>query len=131
MMFTSGKDRRQLVAGIGSDAHERAGAQRQLPGIARQHIEPDGGQRQDQERDHDRGKDEVVDQKRDGDRDRDRQHHADAIFAQRQDRLIGPVGRLELASFAVIHRSIPYTLSMIFSPNRPCGRNSRKTSAIM
>jgi hypothetical protein len=61
-----------------------------------------------------------------------RQHHADDRSpAERQDRLIRPVGRLELASFAVIHRSIPYTLSMIFSPNRPCGRNSRKTSAIM
>ncbi len=37
------------------------------------------------------------------------------------------VGGLELSGFAVEHR---YTLSMIFSPNSPCGRTSRNSSAM-
>jgi CRISPR/Cas system CMR subunit Cmr4 (Cas7 group RAMP superfamily) len=58
-MFTSGKRDRQLVAGIGADAHEGAGAERHQAGIAGQDVEPDRRQREHQERDH-HGSDEEV-----------------------------------------------------------------------
>jgi len=48
-----------------------------------------------------------------------------------EDLLVGDVAGLELAGLAVKHclHPILQTRSMIRSPNRPCGRNSRKTSA--
>ena len=51
-MFDAGEERRELVAGVGADPHEGAGAERQQPGIAGEDVEPDRGQREDQERDH-------------------------------------------------------------------------------
>ena len=35
------EDRLELVAGIGADAHEGAGSERQKPGISGQQVEPD------------------------------------------------------------------------------------------
>ena len=45
--------------------------------------------------------------------------------------LVGDVAGLELAGLAVKHclHPILQTRSMMRSPNRPCGRNSRKTRA--
>ena len=52
--LSSGKIADQLVAGIGADAHERAGAERELPGIAGEDVEAERGQRIDQHRDQQR-----------------------------------------------------------------------------
>ena len=54
-----------------------------------------------------------------------------AVLADWKDLLIRPVGALELAVFTIEHGrgflSGRQTRSMIFSPNRPWGRNSRNT----
>jgi hypothetical protein len=53
-----------------------------------------------------------------------------AILGDRKDLLVGGVGSLELTVFSIEHALLPdQTRSMIFSPNSPCGLNSRKTSA--
>ena len=53
----------------------------------------------------------------------------DPILPEGEDRLVRLVARLELPGFAIEHGD-PQTRSMMRSPKRPCGRNSRKTSAI-
>ena len=60
MMFTLRKGGRQLVAGVGADAHEGAGAEREQAGIAGEDVEPDRREREDQERDHHRLEQEAV-----------------------------------------------------------------------
>ena len=54
------KRRHQLVAGIGAHAHEGAGAEREQARIAGEDVEADGGEREDQERDHHRLEQEAV-----------------------------------------------------------------------
>ena len=54
----------------------------------------------------------------------------DAVLPEGEDRLVRLVARLELPGFAIEHGD-PHTRSMMRSPKRPCGRNSRKTSAII
>ena len=94
----------ELVAGIGADAHEARRSQRQQPGVAGKHVEPDRAERKDQERDHHRVDEEDVAGQRDDDEgDEEDQRQADAILANRKDRHVGGVGRLELAGFAIEH----------------------------
>ncbi len=99
-----GKDRRQLVAAISAHPHERAGAERQLPAIAGQNVQPDRRQRKDQERDHDRVDEPVGRQQRHADDgDGQDQPQPDPVLQDRKDGLVGLVGRLELTCFAVEH----------------------------
>ena len=78
-MFDPREKRLELVAGIGADPHEGAGAERQQPGIAGQEIEPDRRQREDQERDHHRVEQELVAGQRDDDEgDEEDQREADS-----------------------------------------------------
>ena len=51
MMLVSGRRSAEIVGGVGADRHETAGPERHLPAIAGQDVEPDGGDRQDQDRD--------------------------------------------------------------------------------
>ena len=107
-MFTCGKIRLELVAGVGADPHEGAGAERQKAGISRQQVEPDRAQRQDEERDHHGVDQELVAERRDDDEgDEEDQRQAVAVLADREDRHVGRIGRLVLAGFAVEHVTAP------------------------
>ena len=109
-MFTPGKIGGQLVARIGADPHEAAGAERDQAGIAGEDVEPDRREREDQHRDHHRGEREAATRvsgtttiaRSRIDRD------ADAILQQREDRLVRLVAGLELAGSR--DRSIVLTL---------------------
>ena len=117
----------ELVAGVGTRPHEGAGAEREEAGVAGQQVEADGGERPDQERDHDRVGQEVAAEERDGDqRQEEEDGEPDPVLAQREDRRVGGVAGAVLAGLAVEHQ----TRSMIRSPNRPCGRTRRKASAM-
>ena len=89
MMFTPGKTRRQLVAGIGADPHEGAGAEREQAGIAGEDVEPDRRQREDQERDHHRLEQEARcrGRRRDDRRRAMMTREPDAVLPQREHRL--------------------------------------------
>ena len=92
MMFTCGKERRQLQAGVGADPHEAAGAERQQPGIAGEQIEPDRGERKDQKRDHHRIEQKVVARERnDHERDQQNDRDADPVLQDREHRHVGGV----------------------------------------
>ena len=110
---------------------KRAGAEREQAGIAGEQIEPDRGEREHQERDHHRLEQKIVAEERhDHERDEQDQRDADAVLQDREHRHVGGVARLELAGLAIEHDRVPQIRSMMRSPNRPCGRNSRKMSAI-
>ena len=122
-----GKGGGELVGRERADRHESPGSERNLPGIAGQNIEPDRRQRVDEKRNQDRVEPVFAGEQRNNHGGQHQQRrHADPILAQRPQRLIGGVARLELTGFAIQHG---YTRSMMRSPNRPCGRTSRKTSA--
>ncbi len=87
-MLTLREQRRQLVAGIGADPHEGAGAEREQAGIAGEEVEPDRGEREDQERDHHRLQQEAVAEiGNDDEGDEQDGRHPDAVLAQREHRL--------------------------------------------
>ena len=100
-----GKRGRQLVGRKGADRHKAAGAERHLPGIAGQQIEPERRQRVDEERDHDRQEPVFRAYRRDHQiGDGERRECQPAVLADRKDRLVGGVAGLELADLAVDHR---------------------------
>ena len=107
-IFTSGKDRLELVAGIGADAHECAGPERQEARISGQQVEPDGAQRQDEEWDHHAVDEELIAERRDHDEgDEEDERHSVAVLADREDRHVGRIGRLVLTGFAIEHGQSP------------------------
>ena len=117
----------EVVGRVGADGHEGAGAERDLAAVADQDVEPEGGEREDQERDQDRPERVLVGDERHGDEgDDEQQADRDPVLQDREDLLVGAVARLELAVLAVQHGQ---TRSMIFSPNSPCGRTRRKPRA--
>src|SRR5262249_24558744 len=119
---------REIVGGVGADRHEAAGAERELAAIAGEDIEPYRGDRENEYRDQHLGiKILAGEQRHPEERERDQDDDRPAILRDREDRLVGVVGGLELADFAIEHGR--HTRSMMRSPNRPCGRNSRNTSA--
>src|SRR5204862_7190248 len=107
------------------------GAERDLAAVADEDVQPQGGQRQDQEGNQDRAKQVVRrGEGHDDEGDRQQRQDRDTVLQDREDLLVGAVGGLELAVLAVKHgRSPSYTRSMIFSPNKPCGRTSRNIKA--
>src|SRR5450631_4007069 len=126
----AGEKGRELVASERAYAHETAGAERQQARVAGEQIEPDRGERIDQHRnengvDHEGGSHERHQNESHG----QDQDDADLVLPDRKQRLIRLIARLVLAGFAIKHGR-PQIRSMMRSPNRPCGRNSRKTSAM-
>ncbi len=98
----------ELVAGVGADPHEGAGAERQQPGIAGQQVEPDRGQREHQKRDHHRLQQECAAEDRHDHRgDEQDDGDADPILQDREHRHVGGVVGLELSGLAIEHRSKP------------------------
>jgi len=98
----------KLVAGVGPDAHEGAGSEREKPGISPEQVEPDRRQRQDQEGDHHGVEEELIAERRDRDEgDEEDQREAVAVLADRKDRHVGRVGRLVLTGFAIEHGLAP------------------------
>jgi hypothetical protein len=119
---------REIVGGVGADRHEAAGAERELTAIAGEDVEPDRGDRENEHRDQHLGiKILAGEQRHPKKRERDQDDDGPAILRDRKDRLVGVVRGLELADFAIEHGC--HTRSMMRSPNRPCGRKSRNTSA--
>jgi hypothetical protein len=105
----AGEEGGQLVAGIRPDPHERRRSQRQQPGVAGEDIEADRGERKDQHRDQHRVEQELI--ARQGDdhkRDEQDQGEADPVLADRKERHIGGVTRLELANLAIEHSVLPF-----------------------
>ena len=98
------KDRHQLEAGIGPDAHEGARAERDLPAVAGEDVQPHRRKRVDQERKPDRVEIPLVDQERNDHecREQDREDR-DPVLSDGEDGLVGGVARLELACLAVEH----------------------------
>jgi hypothetical protein len=99
-----GHGRHQLVGGVGADRHEAPRAERHLPAIARQDVQPDGGEAVDQEGQKDRLLPVVVDQERhDEEGDGHQRPEGDAVELHREDLQILGVGGLEVAGLAVDH----------------------------
>jgi len=106
--------RAELVGAIGADRHEGAAAERDLPAIPHQDIHADGPERQDQERDQD-GAQQVlgaerpdvqdIEQRHEQKDDRQQQPERNAVLADREHRHVGGIAGLELAGFAIEHRS--------------------------
>ena len=151
-----GQAQDQVVAGVGADRHEPAGAQRDLPGVAGEQVQPQRGQPEHEELGEDRPHQVLrAGERGDDDRERHEPDHEPVVLANGEDRLVAGVGGLELACFAVEHLfplsrssrpgplaprlrrqrlaarrpAVPrrQTRSMIFSPNSPCGRTSRNS----
>jgi hypothetical protein len=99
----------EVVRGVGAHGHEPAGAQRQLTGVAREEIEAEGRQREHQELGQDRPEDVLVAEDR-NDHKGDEQQGREPVLVlnDREDFLIGGIGRLELAGFAVDHALRPF-----------------------
>ncbi len=125
----------QVVGRIGAHRHEGARAQRDLPAVAHQDVEPDCRERQDQEGHRDGAEEIVAAHERHADEGHCQQgEQGPAVLGDGEQRQVGLVAGLELAVFAVEHVAwllvLPaHTRSIILSPNRPCGRISRKPSA--
>jgi hypothetical protein len=84
--------------------HERRRAERELPGVAGEDVEPECSEREDQERRQDGRQPVLVGEQRhrdEGDREQDR--HRDPVLPDRKHLLVGGVGGLELAGFAIDH----------------------------
>ena len=96
--------RRQLVAGVGADRHEAAGAERDLTAVADQNVEAQRRHGEDQERNED-GVEPVVAQEHRRDDVGGEQQRGDepAVLGNGKDRLIGGVAGLELAGLAIEH----------------------------
>jgi hypothetical protein len=94
----------QVIGRVCAHRHERRVPDRDLAAVAHQQVEPYGGQRQDQERD-DHGQEQVVAHREGHDEERERKEreHQPAVLRDRQHLLVGAVGGLELAVFAVQH----------------------------
>ena len=69
----------------------------------------------------------MADQGNDDEGDEQNDRYADPVLQDREHRHVGGVVGLVLADLAIEHGQIR---SMIFSPNSPCGRTTRKPSAI-
>ena len=98
----------EIVGRVSADSHERSGAQRDLPAIANQDIDPDGSQRKNQEGDENGAEHVLVDQQWNGDE--GKQHDTEngpAVLINRKELLIRRVGGLELAVFPVEHLRSP------------------------
>src|SRR3989454_2275171 len=101
--------RRQLERRVGADRHEAAGAERELSGVPRQQVEPDGGQRVDQERDQYRLEPVLAGGERRHHEGRDhsgRDEHT--VLDDREDRLVTRVRRFELSGLPIDHREAPH-----------------------
>ena len=102
----------QLVGRIGADGHERAAAERDLAAIADENVYADCGEREDQEGQQN-GPQQIVAGERPNVESRQQRHpnegdpeqdgERNTILADREDRHILRVGRLELASLAIKH----------------------------
>ena len=94
----------QVVGRIGPDRHERGVAQRNLAAITDQEVEPDGGQRDDEEGDQD-GAEHIVRRhiRYDEEGECNQSEDEPAILPDAQDLLIFPIAGLELAVFAIEH----------------------------
>ncbi len=97
--------RHQLEGRVGAHPHEGPGPERELAAIAGEDVEPERG-----EAEHEEGQQDGV-ERIGGDEERHdqegREQHRDdepAILRDREDRLVGGVGRLELTDLAVKHR---------------------------
>ncbi len=117
-----GKDRDQLVTRIGPHPHERACPKAQLPGIARQDVQPRRRQRIDQHRDQKRLERELAGGKRQDCPGEDQdQPQKDRILPDRKQRLVAAIGRLELARGAIKHQRSPTTSTAHRHLNGPLG----------
>ena len=72
-------------SGIGADGEEGAVAERELPVIAGQEIEPENGDRVNQ-RERELEQVEILQREREHDRGRDRQHQQDLLPVRQQTR---------------------------------------------
>lgn len=96
--------RTAVVGRVGAHRHEAAGAERDLPAIAHQDVEPDGRERQDEERHEDRAQQVLRgDQRNHGEREGQHGDHEEPVLQDREELLVGLVGGLVLAGFAVEH----------------------------
>ncbi len=102
----------ELVGAVGADRHEGAAPERKLAAITGQNIESHGGERQDQERNEDSANKIFTAERpdlegvehRDADKGKQQQSgERDTILADRKDRHVGCVARLELAGLAIEH----------------------------
>ena len=94
----------EVVGRVGADRHEGAGAERDLAAVADQDVQPERGERQDQERDQDGAQQVFGGDQRHGDEGQREQHgDRDPVLQDREDLLVGAVAGLELAVFAVEH----------------------------
>src|SRR5690606_15247119 len=115
----------EIPGGIGAYGHKGARPDRNLTAIAHQYVQADRRQRQNQEGNQN-GLQEVV-RCNEGNYCEGRHDHSkddDAVLADREDLLVGPVRALELTVLTIIHSIylpsiVLYTRSMIFSPKRP------------
>ena len=99
-----GKGGGQLVGEEGAAGHEAAGAEAELPAIARQQVEPDRRHREDEEGDQDGVQHVGAGHQRDHDHGkRQDEDHPELVLQDGEDRLVGAVARLELSGFAVKH----------------------------
>src|SRR5690606_33364215 len=124
----------EIPGRIGADRHEGARADGYLAAIADQYVQADRRQRQNQEGDEDRLQAIVRCQQRNQHEGCGQQgQHEGPVLPNGEYLLVCPVGAFELAVFTIKHSrsSLAYTRSMIFSPNKPCGRKSRNTRASM
>jgi hypothetical protein len=98
----------QLERRVATDGHEPARAQRQLPRIACEQIQPDRRHRVDQERNQHRLQPVLVRDQWDGhERGHDRQRHQPLVLDDRKDRLITRIRRFKLPSLPIDHRAFP------------------------
>ena len=120
----------EVVAGVGADRHETAGAERDLSGVAGEQVQAERGQPEHEELGQDRphqvlragerGNDEREDQQR---------NHEPVVLADGEDRLVAGVGGLELACFAVKHffPLVPGSSTRVCVPPRDVGSTSSGT----
>ena len=108
MMLVSRQAQREIVGRIGADRHEAAGPERDLAAIAGENVEPDRRDRQDQNRDQHLGVEILAGEQRHADeRKHDQADDEPAVLRDRKDRLVGGIGGLELADFAIEHGVTP------------------------
>ena len=95
----------EVVGRVGTDRHEGAGAERDLAAVADQDVQPERGEREDQERNQDRAEQVVgaISGTHDEGDDAAAATMRDPVLPDREDLLVGAVARLELAVLAVEH----------------------------
>jgi hypothetical protein len=80
----------EVVGRVGAHRHEGARAQRDLPAVADQDVQPHGGQRHDQEGDQDGAEHVLVGQQRHADDGKgNQQQMPNAVLRDREDLLVG------------------------------------------